>query len=191
MSSVTPLVVTHPHALVRDELQKILSKSSFRPTHILPALDETAENLLASAGACIWLVGVTECGTATNELVSKMVAKNPEVRAVILRFTYGKRRPAGLCGRRLWLSPPRHPEQAAYQVVGASRARQIGDASALSANGPHLAGGACAGAWRRRCFAGDKRWALPAPARHAVFQWLAGWPSRETTWSRACRAANW
>ena len=88
MSSVTPLVVTHPHALVRDGLQKILSKSSFRPTHILPALDETAENLLASAGACIWLVGVTECGTATNELVSKMVAKNPEVRAVILTASH-------------------------------------------------------------------------------------------------------
>ena len=88
MSSVTPLVVTHPHALVRDGLQKILSKSSFRPTHILPALDETAENLLASGGACIWLVGVTECGTATNELVSKMVAKNPEVRAVILTASH-------------------------------------------------------------------------------------------------------
>ena len=88
MSSVTPLVVTHPHALVRDGLQKILSKSSFRPTLILPALDETAENLLASAGACIWLVGVTECGTATNELVSKIVAKNPEVRAVILTASH-------------------------------------------------------------------------------------------------------
>ena len=88
MSSVTPLVVTHPHALVRDGLRGILSKSSFRPTHILPALDETAENLLASAGACIWLVGVTECGTATNELVSKMVAKNPEVRAVILTASH-------------------------------------------------------------------------------------------------------
>ena len=88
MSSVTPLVVTHPHALVRDGLRGILSKSSFRPTHILPALDETAENLLASAGACIWLVGVTECGTATNELVSKMVAKDPEVRAVILTASH-------------------------------------------------------------------------------------------------------
>ena len=88
MSSVTPLVVTHPHALVRDGLREILSKSSFRPTHILPALDETAENLLASAGACIWLVGVTECGTTTNELVSKVVAKNPEVKAVILTASH-------------------------------------------------------------------------------------------------------
>jgi two-component system nitrate/nitrite response regulator NarL len=65
-----------------------LSKSSFRPTHILPALDETAENFFASAGACIWLVGVTECGTTTNELVSKVLAKNPEVRAVILTASH-------------------------------------------------------------------------------------------------------
>jgi two-component system nitrate/nitrite response regulator NarL len=84
MSSVTPLVVTHPCALVRDGLHEILGKSPFRPTHILPALDEDAEKLLGSAGTCIWLVGVNECGTTTNDLVSSVVAKNPDVRAVIL-----------------------------------------------------------------------------------------------------------
>jgi two-component system, NarL family, nitrate/nitrite response regulator NarL len=84
MSSVTPLVVTHPCALVRDGLREILSKSPFRPTHILPALDEDTENLLASAGTCIWLVGVNECGTTANDLVRRVVAKNPDVRAVIL-----------------------------------------------------------------------------------------------------------
>jgi len=84
MSCVTPLVVTHPCALVRDGLREILSKSPFRPTHILPALDEDTENLLASSGVCIWLVGVNECGTTTNDLVSRVVAKNPDVRAVIL-----------------------------------------------------------------------------------------------------------
>ena len=84
MSCVTPLVVTHPCALVRDGLREILSKSSFRPTHILPALDEETESLLASSGVCIWLVGVNECGTTTNDLVSRVVAKNPDVRAVIL-----------------------------------------------------------------------------------------------------------
>ena len=84
MSSVTPLVVTHPCALVRDGLREILGKSPFRPTHILPALDEDTEKLLGSAGTCIWLVGVNECGTTTNDLVSSVVAKNPDVRAVIL-----------------------------------------------------------------------------------------------------------
>ena len=84
MSCVTPLVVTHPCALVRDGLREILSKSTFRPTHILSALDEDTENLLASSGVCIWLVGVNECGTTTNDLVSRVVAKNPDVRAVIL-----------------------------------------------------------------------------------------------------------
>ena len=84
MSSVTPLVVTHPCALVRDGLREILSKSPFWPTHILPALDEDTETLLASSGVCIWLVGVNECGTTTNDLVSRVVAKNPDVRAVIL-----------------------------------------------------------------------------------------------------------
>jgi len=84
MSCVTPLVVTHPCALVRDGLREILSKSTFRPTHILPALDEDTENLLASSGVCIWLVGVNECGTTTNDLVRRVVAKNPDVRAVIL-----------------------------------------------------------------------------------------------------------
>jgi two-component system nitrate/nitrite response regulator NarL len=84
MSGVTPLVVTHPCALVRDGLREILSKSTFRPTHILPALDEDTESLLASSGVCIWLVGVNECGTTTNDLVSRVVSKNPDVRAVIL-----------------------------------------------------------------------------------------------------------
>jgi len=38
MSSVTPLVVTHPCALFRDGLSKILSKSPFRPVHILHSM---------------------------------------------------------------------------------------------------------------------------------------------------------
>jgi two-component system, NarL family, nitrate/nitrite response regulator NarL len=84
MSSVTPLVVTHPCALFRDGLSKIFSKSPFRPVYILPALNEETESYLASAGPCIWLVGVNECGPATNDLVRKVVATNPGLRAVIL-----------------------------------------------------------------------------------------------------------
>ena len=83
MSSTTPLVVTHPCALVRDGLREILSKSAFRPVHILPALNQETESLLAS-GVCIWLVGVNECGPATNDLVRSVVATNPSIKAVVL-----------------------------------------------------------------------------------------------------------
>jgi two-component system nitrate/nitrite response regulator NarL len=84
MSSVTPLIVTHPCALVRDGLRPILAKSPFRPVHILPALNEETESYLASAGACIWLLGVNECGPTTNDLVRSVVATNPRLKPVIL-----------------------------------------------------------------------------------------------------------
>ena len=88
MSSVTPLIVTHPCALVRDGLRPILAKSPFRPVHILPTLNEETESYLAAAGACIWLVGVNECGPTTNDLVRRVVATNPGLRAVILTASH-------------------------------------------------------------------------------------------------------
>ena len=84
MSSVTPLIVTHPCALVRDGLRPVLAKSPFRPVHILPALNEETESYLASAGACIWLLGVNECGPTTNDLVRRVLATNPRLKPVIL-----------------------------------------------------------------------------------------------------------
>jgi DNA-binding NarL/FixJ family response regulator len=81
--SNTPLVVTHPCALVRDALRCILTKS-FRPVRILPTLDGGAENYLGSAGICIWLLGVREYVSTTNDLVRRVVAPNPSVRPVIL-----------------------------------------------------------------------------------------------------------
>jgi two-component system nitrate/nitrite response regulator NarL len=88
MSSVTPLIVTHPCALVRDGLPPILAKSPFRPVHILPALNEETESYLASAGACIWLLGVNECGPTTNDLVRRVMARNPSLRPVILTASH-------------------------------------------------------------------------------------------------------
>ena len=88
MSSATPLIVTHPCALVRDGLRPILAKSPFRPVHILPVPSEETESYLASAGACIWLVAVNECGPTTNDLVRKVVATNPSLRAVILTASH-------------------------------------------------------------------------------------------------------
>ena len=84
----TPLVVTHPCALVRDALHRILTKSQFRPERILPTLDEGAENYLGSAGICIWLLGVRECTSTTNDLVRRVVAANPSVRPVILAASH-------------------------------------------------------------------------------------------------------
>src|SRR6478752_6030899 len=82
--SSTPLVVTHPCALVRDALRRILTKSQFRPVRILPTLDGGAENYLGSAGICIWLLWVRERASTTNDLVRRVVAANPSVRPVIL-----------------------------------------------------------------------------------------------------------
>ena len=84
----TPLVVTHPCALVRDALRSILTKSQFRPARILPTLDEGAENYPGSAGNCIWLLGVKECASTTNDLVRRVVAANPSVRPVILAASH-------------------------------------------------------------------------------------------------------
>ena len=80
----TPLVVTHPCALVRDALRCILTRSQFRPVRILPILDGGAENYLGSAGICIWLLGVSERASTTNDLVRRVVTSNPSVRPVIL-----------------------------------------------------------------------------------------------------------
>ena len=84
----TPLVVTHPCALVRDGLHQIFTKSQFRPIQILPALTEEAESYLASAGICIWLVGVQQPGPGINEMVRRVVTANPHARVVLLAASY-------------------------------------------------------------------------------------------------------
>ena len=86
--SSTPLVVTHPCALVRDALRCMLTKPQVRPVHFLPTLDGTAETYLGAAGLCIWLLGVRECGSTTNELVRRVIAANPSVRPVILTASH-------------------------------------------------------------------------------------------------------
>ena len=193
MSCVTPLVVTHPCALVRDGLREILSKSTFRPTHILPALDEDTENLLASSGVCIWLVGVNECGTTTNDLVSRVVAKNPDVRAVILTgaHTASDILPAFVAGACGFLRQDIPSKQlikslelvALGQSVMHPHFRQMG---LISPAGPAPA--LAKAMLRRRQTLGSSRAGQtcglpPMACRQAA--------SRATTWSGACRAANW
>ena len=87
----TPLVVTHPCALVRDALHRILTKSQFRPLHILATLDVVAENYPGEGGICIWLLGVRECSSTTNDLVRRVVGANPSVRPVILAASHTRK----------------------------------------------------------------------------------------------------
>jgi two-component system nitrate/nitrite response regulator NarL len=86
--SSTPLIVTHPCALVRDALRGILCKSQFRPLHILPTLDGVAENYPGEGGVSVWLVGVRECSSTTDDLVRRVVGANPSVRPVILAASH-------------------------------------------------------------------------------------------------------
>ena len=87
MSSI-PLVVTHPCALVREALDRILMKSQFPPVHIVPTPDETVESHLGSLGDCIWLIGVKECASTTNDVLRRVVTANPSVKPVILAASH-------------------------------------------------------------------------------------------------------
>jgi two-component system nitrate/nitrite response regulator NarL len=86
--SGTPLVVTHPCALVRDVLRVVLANSRFRLLHTLPTLDGDTEGYLGSAGTCIWLLGVRKYAFDTNDLLRRVVAANPSVRTVILAASH-------------------------------------------------------------------------------------------------------
>jgi len=99
----TPLVVTHPCALVRDGLHQIFAKSQFRPIRLLSSLNEEAEGYLEAAGICVWLVGVREPGRDINEMVRRVVTANPHVKAVILAASHTAEHvmptlEAGACG---------------------------------------------------------------------------------------------
>ena len=99
----TPLVVTHPCALVRDGLHQIFAKSQFRPVQLLSSLNEEAEGYLKTAGICVWLVGVREPGRGINEMVRRVVTANPHVKAVILAASHTAEHvmpalEAGACG---------------------------------------------------------------------------------------------
>jgi two-component system nitrate/nitrite response regulator NarL len=87
MTSI-PLVVTHPCALVREALDRILMKSQFPPVHIVPTPDETVESHLGSLGNCIWLIGVKACSSATNDVVRRVVTANPSIKPVILAASH-------------------------------------------------------------------------------------------------------
>ena len=80
----TPLIVTHPCTLLHEGLRHRLRHSTFRPVRILAAFSDEAETEIRSAQGCVWLVGVEKYNSPTNDLVRRVVATCPAVKAVIL-----------------------------------------------------------------------------------------------------------
>jgi two-component system, NarL family, nitrate/nitrite response regulator NarL len=98
-----PIVVTHPSTLFHNGLRQLFAKSRFRPMRIAISLNEELETYLRSQGSCVWLTGVENSMVATNELVRKVVAANPGVKAVILAAAQNSENivaalKAGACG---------------------------------------------------------------------------------------------
>jgi two-component system, NarL family, nitrate/nitrite response regulator NarL len=153
----TPLIVTHPCALLHDGLLQIFSKSRFRPVRIAPTLDERMEAYLRSSNSSIWLIGVERWASTTKELLQRVVTTTPGVKPVILA---AYQRPDDIMaalegGAHGFLCQDRSPERLvkslelialgeivvphfswAQMTVGPIRAKgELADNSALQANG--------------------------------------------------------
>ena len=55
---------------------------------ILPSLDEETKIYLGSAGHCVWLLGIPEYVSSTNDLLRRVVAVNSSVKPVVLAEFY-------------------------------------------------------------------------------------------------------
>ena len=80
----TPLIATHPCTLLHEGLRHTLRQSTFRPVRILSAFSDEVETDIRSVPGCVWLVGVEKYNSTTNDLVRRVVATCPGVKAVIL-----------------------------------------------------------------------------------------------------------
>ncbi len=79
-----PIVVTHPSLLLHNGLHQLLAKSRFRPVRIATTLTDDLETYLTSLESAVWLTGIERSPAITNTIVSKVVAANPRVKAVIM-----------------------------------------------------------------------------------------------------------
>ena len=79
-----PIVVTHPSSLLHKGLHQLLAKSRFRPMRIATTLTDDLETYLTSLESAVWLTGIERSAAITNTIVSKVVAANPRVKAVIM-----------------------------------------------------------------------------------------------------------
>ena len=84
MRTAVPTVVTHPCALFRDGLCKILCSTSFRPIYLAPEFDQTALSHFASAEVCLWLMGLEKCNASTFDLVRRGCKTTPGLKTIIL-----------------------------------------------------------------------------------------------------------
>ena len=80
----TPLIATHPCTLLHEGLRHTLRQSTFRPVRILSAFSDEVETDIRSTPGYVWLVGVEKYNSTTNDLVRRVVATCPGVKAVIL-----------------------------------------------------------------------------------------------------------
>ena len=80
----TPLIATHPCTLLHEGLRHTLTQSTFRPVRILSAFSDEVATDIRSVPGSIWLVGVEKYNSTMNDLVRRVVATCPAVKAVIL-----------------------------------------------------------------------------------------------------------
>lgn len=79
-----PIIVTHPSTLLHNGLRQLFAKSHFRPVRVATTLTQHLETYLLSVEHAIWLTGVEASPAATHALLSKILAANPRVQAVIM-----------------------------------------------------------------------------------------------------------
>src|SRR5262245_40917429 len=83
-----PLLVTHPSTLFHNGLRQLFAKSCFRPVRIATFLTRDLERFLEAQENGLWLTGVDECISTTNNLVRKVTTANTHLKAVIFAASY-------------------------------------------------------------------------------------------------------
>jgi two-component system, NarL family, nitrate/nitrite response regulator NarL len=84
MTTAIPAIVTHPSALFRDGLRKILASTPFRPIHLAAEFNQAAVSALVSAEVSLWLMGIEKCSESAFDLVRRGCKTTPGLKTVIL-----------------------------------------------------------------------------------------------------------
>jgi two-component system, NarL family, nitrate/nitrite response regulator NarL len=82
--SAVATIVTHPSALFRDGLRKILASTPFRPIHLAAEFNQAAVSALVSAEVSLWLMGIEKCSESTFDLVRRVCKTTPNLKTIIL-----------------------------------------------------------------------------------------------------------
>jgi two-component system, NarL family, nitrate/nitrite response regulator NarL len=84
MTTAIPTIVTHPSALFRDRLRKILASTPFRPIHLAAEFNQAAVSALVSAEVSLGLMGIETCSESTFDLVRRVCKTTPGLKTIIL-----------------------------------------------------------------------------------------------------------